>query len=53
MSEGKIVKIGLVGLGHLGKIHLKNLLELSSIFEVVAVYDENVTSRKEIKKCVL
>ena len=28
MSEGKIVKIGLVGLGHLGKIHLKNLLEL-------------------------
>jgi predicted dehydrogenase len=50
MSEEKIVKIGLVGLGHLGKIHLKNLLELSSKFEVIAVYDENVTSRKEISE---
>lgn len=36
-----MLKIGLVGVGHLGKIHLRNLLE-SSLFEVVGYYDPKV-----------
>jgi len=43
-----VIKIGLVGLGHLGKIHLKNLLELSHLFEVKAVFDEDNSVRHEI-----
>ncbi|MBM3160865.1 MAG: Gfo/Idh/MocA family oxidoreductase [Bacteroidetes bacterium] len=43
-----MIKIGLVGLGHLGKIHLKNLLELSHLFEVKAVFDEDNSIRHEI-----
>jgi len=43
-----VIKIGLVGLGHLGKIHLKNLLELSHLFEVKAVFDEDNSIRHEI-----
>ncbi len=43
-----VIKIGLVGLGHLGKIHLKNLLELSHMFEVKAVFDEDNSIRHEI-----
>jgi len=43
-----VIKLGLVGLGHLGKIHLKNLLELSHLFEVKAVFDEDNSIRHEI-----
>ncbi len=35
-----MVKIGLLGVGHLGKIHLKLLKEIES-FEVVGIYDPN------------
>ncbi len=37
----KKIRIGLIGLGHLGKIHLRCLLELTDIFEVVGVHDAN------------
>ena len=38
MVEKKI-KIGLVGLGHLGKIHLKCLQLLPDLFDIVGIYD--------------
>lgn len=34
-----MLKIGVFGAGHLGKIHLKLLLELKEVFEVVGFYD--------------
>lgn len=34
-----MLKIGVLGLGHLGKIHLKLLLLLPELFEVVGIYD--------------
>jgi len=40
------VKIGLVGVGHLGKIHLKCLLNTK--FEFVGFYDPNEETRKTI-----
>lgn len=35
------IKLGLVGLGHLGKIHLKCIQTLTDEFELVGVYDIN------------
>ena len=34
-----MLKIGVIGAGHLGKIHLKCLLELKEHFQVVGLYD--------------
>jgi predicted dehydrogenase len=34
-----MVRIGIVGAGHLGKIHIKLLLELKEEFEVIGFYD--------------
>jgi predicted dehydrogenase len=36
-----MLKIGLFGLGHLGKIHAKLILELSDVYEFVGFYDPN------------
>lgn len=36
-----MVKIGLIGLGHLGKIHLRILKGLPQYFEIVGVFDAN------------
>lgn len=36
-----MLKIGIFGVGHLGKIHLKLLFELKECFEVVGFYDPN------------
>lgn len=36
-----MLKIGLFGVGHLGKIHAKLILELSEFFEFVGFYDPN------------
>ncbi|MFT5824220.1 MAG: putative dehydrogenase [Crocinitomix sp.] len=36
-----MLKIGLFGLGHLGKIHAKLILELSELYEFVGFYDPN------------
>lgn len=40
-------KIGLVGLGYLGKIHLKLLMEINE-WELVGIYDKNPGLTKEI-----
>ncbi len=42
--SGKKLKIGLLGVGHLGKIHLKLLLEMDQHFEIVGFYDPNDTT---------
>jgi len=45
-----MLKIGLVGTGHLGKIHLRNLLELSSDFEVLGFYDTDQLVVKDVER---
>ena len=37
----KLLKIGLLGVGHLGKIHIKCLLELDDTYELVGFFDPN------------
>lgn len=38
-----MLKIGLFGLGHLGKIHAKLILELNKLYDFVGFYDPNDT----------
>lgn len=38
-----MLKIGLFGLGHLGKIHAKLILELNELYDFVGFYDPNDT----------
>ena len=45
-----MLKIGLVGTGHLGKIHLRNLLELSSDLEVLGFYDTDQLVVNEVER---
>ncbi len=45
-----MLKIGLVGTGHLGKIHLRNLLELPVDFELVGFYDTDDSTVQEIQR---
>lgn len=42
------LKIGVVGAGHLGKIHLKLLLELKDQFDVVGFYDFDAETRTSV-----
>lgn len=42
-----MIKIGLIGLGHLGKIHLKLLKEIDG-FEIVGIYDVNDELKKDL-----
>jgi len=42
------IKIGLLGVGHLGTIHLRLLKELSEVYELVGIYDLD-TARAEAK----
>lgn len=44
-----MLKIGLVGAGHLGAIHLRLIQELSDQYELVGVYDSNTERTKEIE----
>ncbi len=44
-----MIKIGLVGVGHLGKIHLKLLQECSD-FEVVGIYDTQAAVALQVAK---
>ena len=41
-----MLKIGLFGIGHLGKIHARLITELSNEFEFVGFYDPNDTNAK-------
>ena len=41
----KKLKIGVAGIGHLGKIHIENLKEIS-IIDLVGIYDINPENSK-------
>ena len=43
------IKIGLLGAGHLGKIHLKLLKEIEG-FEVVGFYDPDPVRSEQVSK---
>lgn len=43
-----MIKIGLVGVGHLGKIHFKLLRGLASSFEVVGFYDQDPSVQTQV-----
>ncbi|MFM7667875.1 MAG: Gfo/Idh/MocA family oxidoreductase [Bacteroidota bacterium] len=45
-----MLKIGLFGIGHLGKIHLKLLYELPELFEVIGFYDPDDEQSALIQK---
>lgn len=45
-----MLKIGLLGVGHLGKIHLKCLSLLSEIYEIVGFYDPDDTAAAIVEK---
>lgn len=45
-----MVKIGIIGVGYFGEIHLKNLLNLSEKFNVIGIYDINKERASEISK---
>lgn len=44
----KKIKIGILGVGHLGKIHLNCLIDTD--FEVIGFYDPDTTNSKEVEK---
>ena len=46
----KPLNIGLIGTGHLGKIHLKCLKLLPERFNVVGFYDSNLETAKEVSE---
>ncbi|MCP3932393.1 MAG: Gfo/Idh/MocA family oxidoreductase [Bacteroidetes bacterium] len=43
-------KIGLLGAGHLGKIHIKCLQLLKDVYQLVGFYDTDETVRQEVAK---
>lgn len=43
-----MLKIGVLGAGHLGKIHIKLLLELQEEYKFVGFYDANVENAKNV-----
>jgi predicted dehydrogenase len=42
-----MLKIGVAGAGHLGKVHIKILKELSALYNLVGFYDSDPNSAKE------
>lgn len=44
-----MLKIGLIGTGHLGEIHLRLIKELSDRFELVGIFDNNTQRAEEMK----
>ena len=45
-----MLKIGVLGVGHLGKIHLGLLLQLTDVFEVVGFYDADPLTSSAVEK---
>ena len=43
-----MLKIGLIGAGHLGKIHLKLIQELSEYYDLVGFYDEDKENSAQV-----
>lgn len=49
-KKNYMLKIGLIGVGHLGKIHLRLIKELSDQYELVGIYDINSAHAHEVAK---
>jgi predicted dehydrogenase len=45
-----MLKIGVLGAGHLGKIHIKCLQELSDLYQVIGFYDIDKEKSKEVEE---
>lgn len=45
-----MLKVGVLGAGHLGKIHIRLLLELNDKYDFVGFYDPNAENSKEVEK---
>jgi len=45
-----MLKIGVLGAGHLGKIHLKCIAELKDVYELVGFYDANTEMAADVAK---
>ena len=45
-----MLKIGVIGAGHLGKIHMKLLLELKDTFELIGFYDTDRENAKIVNR---
>lgn len=45
-----MLKVGVLGAGHLGKIHIKLLLELQDKFEFIGFYDPNEENAKAVEE---
>lgn len=43
-----MLKIGIIGAGHLGKIHIKCIMELSPYYQLVGFYDTDASRREAI-----
>ncbi len=43
------LKVGIVGVGHLGKIHLRILQQLSDLYTIVGFYDPDESTAKEVE----
>ena len=45
-----MLKIGVIGAGHLGKIHIKLLLEMKDTYEVIGFYDTDKENAKIVNR---
>jgi predicted dehydrogenase len=45
-----MLKIGVLGAGHLGKIHIKCLQELSDLYQIIGFYDIDKEKSKEVEE---
>ena len=45
-----MLKVGVIGAGHLGKIHLKLLKELKEDYEVIGFYDSDRENAKKVNR---
>jgi predicted dehydrogenase len=45
-----MLKIGVIGIGNMGRNHVRNILELSNFYELIGCFDESAESAKIIKE---
>jgi len=45
-----MLKIGVVGAGHLGKIHIRLIKELSAQFELIGFYDQHLENARKVSE---
>ena len=47
MKKGSTLRIGIIGVGHLGYFHLKQIITISNI-EISGIYDNNKKRAEEV-----